>query len=92
MTFKDPTLDEEARKLRIRKKVNNFVGRKVNEEYLEKISEGDTVEVELENIFRKGKIIRKYQTSAKVFVPETGEQWRISGYYLRKVGPTEEIV
>lgn len=92
MAFKDPTVDDEARKMRIRKKINTIVGHEVNAEYLEKVAEGDTVEVELENVLRKGKIIRKYQTSARVFVPTTGEQWRISGYYLRKVGPKEEIV
>lgn len=94
MVFKDPTIDLERRtdRPKIRKKLNNFVGADVNAEYLVKLQVGDTVEVELENVLRKGRIVRLQRTTARVFIPETNEQWRISGYYLHKTKAKEEIL
>ena len=94
MAFKDPTIreDEDTMGIKIRKKLNTIVGAEVNAKALEDLEEGDTVEVELDNVFRKCLIRRIYRTTARVYVPETDEQWRISGYYLHKVKPKDEIV
>jgi len=96
MAFKDISIPEapeptRLRRASLRKKIATLIPRKVNEKAMEKLSVNDTVRVKLDNILRRGEILKVNPTTAIVNIPDTGEVWKISGYYLIKLTGRSEL-
>lgn len=98
MAFIDPTIPiaevapTRKRRAALRRKLNTIVDRKVNEKAMQNFSKDDTVEVKLDSFLRKARILKTNPTTAIIYVPATKEVWRVSGFYLRKVKPKDELL